>query len=284
MALIPYQHLPPPHDPPIVVAGQPLAEYYCGDARCDCATAHVLFSGVPFAVDLGTTRVDLLDPQNNTPNRQALEQKLRKTLQEGAIATLRRHYALVRDFGREQHFRYVDWTNLKPGDLVAWEQVFRTESTPMWTMAPSHLDESNAEEVAKKSFLLGLGDAYCIEPRCDCQRVVWSVVTAKSGQANRAQTLGTVELPFASLHPKVLRQAPGIDPNQLFTLVYNLLRGQPQLVDMYKQRYALFRQHLSPLLQAQRQEKSTARQKTAMGRNNLCPCGSGKKYKKCHGS
>jgi hypothetical protein len=140
MALIPYEHIPAPHDPPITVAGQPLQEFYCGDARCDCATAHVLFGGVPRTVDLGTVNVEPIQQQGQqqvTPAQQVLAQTLRQALSAGPIATLRDHYAKVREFGREQHFRYVDWSGLKQGDLVAWEQVFRTESAPMWTMTPA---------------------------------------------------------------------------------------------------------------------------------------------------
>ena len=74
MALIPYAHLPPPHDPPILVAEQPLEEYYCGDARCDCATANVMFAGVPLVIDLGTTRVDFHNEREGqtTSAREAL--------------------------------------------------------------------------------------------------------------------------------------------------------------------------------------------------------------------
>jgi len=291
MALIPYEHLPPPHDPPLVISEQPLQEYYCGDARCDCATAHVLLAGVPMTVDLGTTRVELVDSRQSTPTLQSLTQLLRGKLREGAIAQLRAHYAAVREYGREQHFRYVDWSGLKPGEFVAWEQVFRTESMPMWTMtpnAPSGEGKAEAdaapEAAAQKGFLLGLSDSYCIEQRCDCQRVIWSVVTAPAGQPKRTQVLGTVELPFATGQPAVLRHAQGLNPNQIFLLVHNLLQAQPQLVENYRQRYALLRQHLTPLLQAQRRQRSEAHRQGTAGRNDPCPCGSGKKYKKCHGS
>jgi hypothetical protein len=292
MALIPYEHVPPPHDSPIVVFDQPIREFYCGDARCDCATAHVLVAGIPMTVDLGTTNVELVEnrQQQQTPTaaaaQQALMQALRKELADGKIGTLRAHYQTVREYGREQHFRYVDWSAVKAGELVAWEQVFRTESMPFWTMTQTDkaVEKAEAEGQEPPSFLLGLGDAYCIEPRCDCQRVVWSVVTAPTGQANRAQSIGTVELPFATLQPSVLRHAPQVEPNQLFVLVHNLLRAQPGLIETYKQRYALLRQHLSPILKGQRRQKSEAHRQPTVNRNDPCPCGSGKKYKKCHGS
>jgi hypothetical protein len=140
-----------------------------------------------------------------------------------------------------------------------------------------------AEATEPKSFLLGLSDAYCIEPRCDCQRVVWSVMTAATGQPDRAQVIGTVEYRFATGQPAVLRHAPTVEPNQLFLLLSNLLRGQPQLIETYMQRYALLRQHLSPILKGQRRQKTEVHRQPTAQRNDPCPCGSGKKFKKCHG-
>ncbi len=274
MALIPYEHLPPPHDPALAVGNQPLQEYYCGDAQCDCATAHVVFAGAAFTVDLGTLRVDPVDQRQNSAQYQALAQALRSMLGQGAISTLRSHYAAVRKYGLQQHFRYVDWSGLKSGDLVSWDHVFRQESVPMWTM------KAEAEQT---TFLLGLRDAYCIEPRCDCRRVVWSVLTAPAAEPSRSQTLGTVELSFASRMPSVVRHAQAVEPNQLFMLVHNLLRGQPQLFAMYEERYSLLRTHLTPILAAQRRQRSTAQRQSVVPRNDACPCGSGKKYKKCHG-
>ena len=295
MALIPYEHLQSAQDPPLAVLGQPVREFYCGDLRCDCATAHVLVAGVPMTVDLGTSSVEFVDNnrQNLTPTaasaQESLRQGLRSELDAGKIQALRNHYQAVREYGREQHFRYVDWSGVKAGEFVSWEQVFRSESTPMWTMtaqsegSPKSDGEGDDKKEAQ-SFLLGLADAYCIEPKCDCNRVVWSVMTAPVNQPNRAQTIGTVELSFATGQPAVLRHAKNVEPNQLFVLVHNLLRGQPQLVETYKQRYALLRQHLSPILKAQRRNKSEAHRQQTVNRNDPCPCGSGKKFKKCHGS
>jgi hypothetical protein len=113
---------------------------------------------------------------------------------------------------------------------------------------------------------------------------VWSVLTAPIGQPGRAQAIGTAELSFATGQPAVIRHAPSVQPNQIFALLHNLLRAQPQLVQMYQQRYALLRQHLSPILTGQRRERSEAHRQQTIGRNDPCPCGSGKKFKKCHGS
>ena len=300
MALIPYRDIATsedsPKDPPLTVAGQTVEEFYCGDDRCDCATGHVRLAGVVMSVDLGTTRVDFIDEQQANPAREILRATLRKMLQEGAISGMRKHYAQTREWGKQHHFRYVDWTGLKNGDVVPWPQVFRTEGVPMFTMtvtppakkkdgdAEGKGEEAEAAEEKPSQFMLGLADAYCVEPKCDCNRVVWTVMTAPPGENKGAQTLGKVMYSFATGQPSVVEVSQGVHPNQLFVLVHNLLKGQKELTKVYGQRYAFLREQLTPIVVGQRRLKTQARTQHVAGRNDPCPCGSGKKFKKCHGT
>jgi hypothetical protein len=289
MALIPYRDLPETEqlkkDPPILVNGQPAAEFYCGDHSCDCATGHLRIGGVGMSVDLGTLRVDFLDNQGG-PARESLRKAVREVLSGGAIEQLRRHYTEVREFGKQVHFRYFDWSGVKAGELVLWQHVFRAEGIPLFTMGAAEPEpsESPAEQPAPQ-VTIGLQDAYCIEPKCDCKRVVWTVV-APSADGKRVQKIGVVNYSLPKKEPAVLEASPGVEPNSLFVLVANLLSSQPQLQTMYENRYRFLREQVTPLVAAQRQVRSQTqnRPSAAVGRNDSCPCGSGKKYKKCHGA
>lgn len=240
-----------------------------------------MFAGVPMVVDLGTTRVDFLNEQSGqtSPAREALRESMRATLQEGAIEKLRQHYVKVREFGRDWHFRYMDFTRLQAGDVVGWEQIFRHLGTPIYTLSSK---AQGGEDAATEEIRLGMADAYCVIPRCDCQRVVWSVVTApKDSEVTRP--LGTVEYRFATGEPAVLKTAPGVSPNQLFMIVSNLLRARPDFISEAQQRYAFMREQVTPIVQQQRSQGMQAQKQAAVGRNDACPCGSGKKFKRCHG-
>ena len=109
MAIIPYRDVPAteaqPKDPPLVVAGQTVEEFFCGDERCDCATGHVRIAGVVMTVDLGTARVDFTSQDAATPAQEVLRASFRKALQEGGIEKLRQHYTQTRVYGQQQHFR-----------------------------------------------------------------------------------------------------------------------------------------------------------------------------------
>jgi preprotein translocase subunit SecA len=114
--------------------------------------------------------------------------------------------------------------------------------------------------------------------------VVWTVVVPGAG--NTVQKIGVVNYSLPKKEPAVLESASGVEPNSLFVLIANLLSSQPQLVQMYENRYRFMREQVSPMLAAQRQmHKQTQGRPTATtGRNDACPCGSGKKFKKCHGA
>jgi uncharacterized protein YchJ len=115
--------------------------------------------------------------------------------------------------------------------------------------------------------------------------VVWTVV-APSADGKRVQKIGVVNYSLPKKEPAVLEASPGVEPNSLFVLVANLLSSQPQLQTMYENRYRFLREQVTPLVAAQRQLRSQTqnRPSAAVGRNDSCPCGSGKKYKKCHGA
>jgi hypothetical protein len=144
--------------------------------------------------------------------------------------------------------------------------------------------ESPAEQPAPQ-VTIGLQDAYCIEPKCDCKRVVWTVV-APSADGKRVQKIGVVNYSLPKKEPAVLEASTGVEPNSLFVLVANLLSSQPQLQTMYENRYRFMREQVTPLWPPS--GSCAARRRTgpvaAVGRNDACPCGSGKKYKKCHGA
>ncbi len=289
MALIPYRDVPETEtikkDQPFSVAGQQAEEFYCGDHGCDCKTGHLRIGGVVMTVDLDTQRIDFLDNQGG-PARDQLRKNVRDVLQHGELEKMRQHYSDTREFGKNLHFRYFDWSGVKPGELVLWQHVFRAEGIPLFTMTSDEKQPAAEGEEPKPApqVSIGLQDAYCIEPKCDCKRVVWTVVsTTPSGGV---QKIGTVNYSLPKKEPAVLEVATGVDANSLFVLVANLLASQPQLVTMYENRYRFMREQVSPLLASQRQIRTQAkhRPQAEIGRNDACPCGSGKKYKKCHGA
>jgi hypothetical protein len=281
MAVIPYRDVPGVQDPPLRCADQEVAEAYCGDLRCDCMTGLLTVGDVTLAIDVGTGR---LDPVSGTGAR-AQQERARDALaqvvrQDGVLERLRAHYQAVRAWSAPHHYRYRDWTGLQPTDLVPYRELHQDEEAPLLPV------QSREGQGPGTSILLE--DAYCVDPRCDCKRAVL-VVSAVTAGEGAARQLGLVGYDLRRGQPGVLQVTSLIDANSLLILVLGALRRMPELAGRYAARYAEVRQAMIPLIARQRRREKDAGKGEAkaavkeVGRNDPCPCGSGKKYKKCHG-
>jgi hypothetical protein len=291
MALIPYEKTAGDKDPPLTCSFGPIREMYCGDPRCDCLTGHLLVGGTPLAVDVGTGRLDFLDMQTSVLREPLLAELRELVADQGVLAMLRAHYVAVRRYGEEHNYEHEDWTKLEPGELVPWQALFPQEGVELLPILKEIRPPKEGEQVPDFTdediaFRLGLGDAYCVDPRCDCHRVLWTVVAMAKEDRDMVRQLGTVVYDFRRRQPAVQAAVTGVDPDQLLYTVLMALRSFPGVIDAHAERYRRLRQLLIPLIQRQRRENDAGKASLTReaGRNDPCPCGSGKKYKKCHGA
>lgn len=69
----------------------------------------------------------------------------------------------------------------------------------------------------------------------------------------------------------------------LETLYYNMLDAKAEYLYTLPQWDGIFSEEKRNEIQKQYKESKIVRNTEKVGRNDLCPCGSGKKYKKCCG-
>ena len=69
----------------------------------------------------------------------------------------------------------------------------------------------------------------------------------------------------------------------LETLYFNMLDAKAEYLYTLPQWEGIFSEEKRAEIQKQYKESKTVRNLEKVGRNDLCPCGSGKKYKKCCG-
>lgn len=70
----------------------------------------------------------------------------------------------------------------------------------------------------------------------------------------------------------------------LETLYYNMLDAKADYLYTLPQWDGIFSEDKRREIKKSFQESKTIRNEVKVGRNDPCPCGSGKKYKKCHGA
>lgn len=151
----------------------------------------------------------------------------------------------------------------------------------------NHLDLPDAE--------YALVELYCDTVDCDCRRVMFNVISSQTDEIMAVVGYGWESKKFyakwmRSDNPKLINDLKGPALNvgssqtryapALLELVEVLLEDKAY-VNRLKRHYKTFREHVKANHKDDIIENATSSKKLKIGRNQLCPCGSGKKYKKC---
>ena len=146
-------------------------------------------------------------------------------------------------------------------------------------------------------------EMYCDEDDCDCRRVMFYVLSEKRGAAVQAviswgweprefyvkwlrdsdpMIVDSLKGPALNLGSPETELAPA-----LLELARNVLLRDVAFVERIKRHYALFREKIrsenTGMQRGRDAEQKSALPQTTVGPNHQCPCGSGKKFKKCCG-
>ena len=128
-------------------------------------------------------------------------------------------------------------------------------------------------------------ESYCSNPECDCREVVILIEPQRGDDLLNfdrfARPIAVInyawEKPLSKSNPGLHSDTP---KSSRATVALNVFRGYVETHAGYQKK---LRQHYAMMKEmGQRYGKGSPIQKeTTSGRNELCPCGSGKKFKKC---
>jgi hypothetical protein len=127
-----------------------------------------------------------------------------------------------------------------------------------------------------------LDDQYCVKPKCPCQEAVLSFFPLRlSAESSRIPIDPSLSIRYA-YNTERIEPLPGAEDGRLSgqAFVETLRKVLPDLNSFLAKRHAL----LQRLYSRASRRKTIRLQAPKLGRNDPCPCGSGKKYKKCCGA
>lgn len=142
----------------------------------------------------------------------------------------------------------------------------------------------------------GLLEMYCTDPDCDCRRVMFSVISEREKDVEAVINFGWESKEFYEkwLREKdesIIKELKGPNLNslshqskyapELLKLVSTVALCDKGYIDRLKRHYKMFKEKMREMNLNQKEMKTMQAPKNRPGRNDLCPCGSGKKYKKC---
>ena len=121
-------------------------------------------------------------------------------------------------------------------------------------------------------------DQYCVNLKCDCEEAILSFIRCSPTDHS---TRPSISIRYNYSQNKITEVIPESDTDGIpgNVLLQALLSAQPDLNDFLIKRHAILRKIIKRSLPLQTVRLPVSKP----GRNDPCPCGSGKKYKKCCG-
>jgi hypothetical protein len=221
-------------------------------------------------LNLETGRLQDAEADPARAEEPGLIEELREMVDADTLEELRADYRRFKDRARERAaavsqdatWRERDWTVWDGEQPVAWMEV---ADAPLDTY---ELEGGSFEAV----------DLYCIRPGCECEDV--EVHFCWAGDDEDPPVVGAVYVDGPSGEVVGTSNEAGERPRlEALWAAYAERHNTAELTRRWWQV-----QHIGPELHALRREQlraKTVRRRPRVGRNDPCPCGSGKKYKKC---
>jgi hypothetical protein len=154
----------------------------------------------------------------------------------------------------------TDWESRDPGALVGWYEAHPSDRPDIY------LDDDGA-------FIAE--DLFCVRPTCTCDE---AVVAFAPAQTKGAQDVGSIRLRISTRQVLERRVEAG-DPALLDRLWHAFSTRHRRLTARLSERS----EQMVELASGHHRRRTPLRSTARVGRNEPCPCGSGKKYKRCCG-
>ncbi len=216
------------------------------------------------------------------------------------VNLLQSHRDVVNAWKQENWWRYENWAGLELGELVPWRKVFPKPSPLL---------------VEQEGKTYDFYDEYCINPECHCLQAHCAVYPITRSE-KPIQSIGTLGIIWQSGRLQV-DEVKAKNPALIEALFRTLRESRFGLQELLDHRYRFMKEFGAfvrerwPLKnpESSRREHGVAptrvpgaempdgfftrkeaggspirSEATKVGRNNPCPCGSGRKYKRCCGS
>jgi hypothetical protein len=256
-------------------------ENYCDNPECECNNVVLAFvetspqfKPIPGAMEF-TINLSLKDWQfESLVNRRASQELVGKILKEfqndltpQIKERFQKRYQIVKEFAKRALKFDLSEDEILSGAMRGYWEVFG-DSESVFSFEFEHEDQRYL-----------IIDQYCLNPECDCQNAAITFVAYDDGSTEDAFAV------FVDLKMKYKIEFSKIPKKKLQQIVAAWLQDQPEAAETIAYRYEKMKEVGRLALERNRKQQiaQAAALRSNIGRNDPCPCGSGKKYKKCCG-
>ena len=150
----------------------------------------------------------------------------------------------------------------KPGDILGWMFAF---------------EQTRVDAYVVDGVKYDVDDMYCVDPKCSCNEVVVAFTADLNADADQLPQ-GAVNVDVDTGEVEI--RPSGIDRKKLEVL-WARFEERHHGIGILQERHEKMRRRGPELNDRWRAAHAPRAKKTRVGRNDPCPCGSGKKYKRC---
>lgn len=258
-------------------------EEYCVNPGCTCTDAVLRFielSDDGLAVnDLFKIRLDINTWEVTEKKVINKTVKVEEMIEEfiGDIDKLKEkllsHYIRAKEYGKKNYIDYISDSTVKMilnGNMLPYSEIFG--GYDLFDKFSFKFDETQ---------MWFFDDQYCSNPKCLCNEVVLSFYKIDDSKQ-------TQEADFAvRMNVNTFKYDVEFNENEqnpISEIIKSLHNSKPEVFGILKRRYKDVKSASKAIIKKfSLKEKKEEQPNIQVGRNDPCPCGSGKKYKKCCG-
>lgn len=154
------------------------------------------------------------------------------------------------------------------GITVAFDSIF-------------HFSEKFQLDCNQKSYLLV--DQYCIRSTCNCRNAIFIILETENSEILNYDRETIIRYEYKSGNWKIDTSSNAVDKGQIKQIIGELKHSYPDINKHLRKRHRILRELYRDYRDRKFKQDGPAAIPGKIGRNDPCPCGSGKKYKKCCG-
>ncbi len=269
-----------------------ILDKYCLKPKCDCREVTLVFyesvDGIiefphfELKIDVDSWKIKGHYIYKEDFDCEAMIKEFIRDVDEATKYIIRKRFETGKKYGGDQLREDLDPTVYKPGNVVAYNEIFNS---------PQYYRFFYGNDGINYSVL----DWYCINPNCKCEDVALEFFSQKEKEGPYSP-LFIIRLKFKPIKVNIENIKGELSKNEVETIYLPFMnrigaiksnKSNKLNLKLFKDRYRRIKKlNLAQLSREPKRSYPEVQQAEIMdtnsaGRNDPCPCGSGKKYKKC---
>lgn len=258
-----------------------IIDQYCTNPDCQCVTVNLEFREVDekgnlleklfsFNLDTVTWKTSGIKKRISTIDCNLLIDEFTANLDPTLKERYKTRLKKAKESGNNEVLNWFDDRDFDKGICLSYAQVYG-----------ENFNDNRYLFFEFKDREYFVDDQYCINPNCQCNEVILSFIDIIPDK-EKQEVQFVLRVPFVSGNYE-LKYSGSITEEEIKQVFDHFKEHTNDELGLLKRRYAKMKEFGKERNERKKQKELPKIAGITVGRNDPCPCGSGKKYKKCCG-